>query len=156
MGIFNLNKKFTFLIYIILDTLLVGIGTGVPIFPILLGFPVGWYITRRLTLSERNLRDLLSDILKYSLYTSLITFLWMVIIWGSVGTMLMNPHADFANFGIPMILFDPKISFIGWIILMIFISPFLQLIMTVFTAQVFLWRLSKKNKGVSLWIPVRV
>lgn len=156
MGIFNLNKKFTFLIYIILDTLLVGIGMGVPIFPILLGFPVGWYITRRLTLSERNLRDLLSDILKYSLYTSLITFLWMVIIWGSVATMLMNPHADFANFGIPMILFDPKISFIGWISLMIFISPFLQLVTTIFTAQVSLWRQSKKNKGVSLWIPVRV
>lgn len=156
MGIFNLNKKFTFLIYIILDTLLVGIGMGVPIFPILMGFPVGWYITRRLTLSERNLHDLLSDILKYSLYTSLITFLWMVIIWGSVATMLMNPHADFANFGIPMILFDPKISFIGWISLMIFISPFLQLVTTIFTAQVSLWRQSKKNKGVSLWIPVRV
>lgn len=68
------------------------------------------------------------------------------MVWGSVSTMLMNPNANFTNFGIPMILFDPEISFIGWIILMIFISPFLQLITTVFTAHVSLWRLTKKRK----------
>ena len=66
MGIFGFNKKVTFLIYILLDTMFVGIGMGVPIFPILLGFPVGWYITRRLTLSERDLPDILPDILKYN------------------------------------------------------------------------------------------
>ncbi len=66
MDIFGFNKKVTFLIYILLDTMFVGIGMGVPIFPILLGFPVGWYITRRLTLSERDLPDILPDILKYN------------------------------------------------------------------------------------------
>ena len=145
--IFRINKKIALLIYIFLDTFLLVIMRFVPILPIILGFPVGWYISRRLTLSERNLPDILSDILKYSFYTSLITFLWMLMVWGSVSTMLLNPQADFANFGIPMILFDPKISFIGWIILMIFISPFLQLIATVFTAQVSLWRINKKIKG---------
>jgi len=145
-GIFNINKKTAGVIYIILDTFVLVIMRFVPILPIILGFPVGWYIAKRLTLSERNLSDILNDILKYSFYTSLVTFLWMVIVWGSVSTMLMNPQADFANFGIPMILFYPKISFIGWIILMIFISPFLQLITTVFTAQVTIWRLSKKGK----------
>ena len=64
----------------------------------------------------------------------------MLIIWGPISTMLLNPYADFANFGIPMILYDPKISFIGWIILMVFISPFLQLLTTVFTAQLTLWQ----------------
>jgi hypothetical protein len=31
-----------------------------------------------------------------------------------------------------MILYDPKASFIGWLVPMIFISPFLQLLTTVF------------------------
>lgn len=145
-GIYKINKKTAFIIYIILDTSILVILRFVPILAILSGFPVGWYIAERLTLSEKDLKDVLTDILKYSFYTSLVTFLWMLMVWGWVSTMLMNPQADFANFGIPMILFHPKISFIGWIILMIFISPFLQLLTTVFTAQVRLGILAKKGE----------
>ena len=46
--------------------------------------------------------------------------------------MLFDPRADLANFGIPLILFDPQASFIGWLVLMIAISPFLQLLATLF------------------------
>lgn len=139
MDIFNLNKKFAFLIYIILDTLLVGIGMGVPILNIIFGFPVGWYLAKRLSNFQRNLKENLGAILKYSFCTSLITFIWMLIIWGPISTMLLNPNADFVHFGIPMILYDPKISFIGWIILMVFISPFLQFLTTLFASQITLW-----------------
>jgi hypothetical protein len=117
---------------------------GIPIFCILLGFPVGWYIARRLTGSQSNLKEKLDIILKYSVYTSSTTFIWMLIIWVPISTMLLNPNSDFANFGIPMILYDPKISFIGWIMLMIFISPFLQLLTTIFAAQITLWRSKSK------------
>lgn len=140
MNIFKLNKKWAFLVYVVVDTFLVGIGMGVPIFSILLGFPVGWYIAKRISQAEMDLKSILGVILKYSFLTSLVTFIWMLIIWIPISTMLLNPSADFANFGIPMILYDPKISFIGWIILMVFISPFLQLLTTVFAAQVTLWR----------------
>jgi hypothetical protein len=140
MNIFKLNKKWAFLIYVVVDTFLVGIGMGVPIFSILLGFPVGWYIAKRISQAEMDLKSILGVILKYSFLTSLVTFIWMLIIWIPISAMLMNPSADFANFGIPMILYDPKISFIGWIILMVFISPFLQLLTTVFAAQITLWR----------------
>jgi hypothetical protein len=140
MNIFKLNKKWAFLVYVFVDTFLVGIGMGVPIFSILLGFPVGWYIAKRISQAEMDLKSILGVILKYSFLTSLVTFIWMLIIWIPISAMLMNPSADFANFGIPMILYDPKISFIGWIILMVFISPFLQLLTTVFAAQVTLWR----------------
>lgn len=144
------TKKFAFPLYIILDTLLVAVGMGVPILNILLGFPVGWYIAKRLSHFQRNLKERLGAILKYSFYTSFITFIWMLVIWLPVSTMLINTNADFANFGIPMILYDPKISFIAWIILMVFISPFLQLLTTVFTAQITLWSSLKKiNKDKS-------
>lgn len=143
--IFKLNKKLAIVIYLILDTLFVGIGMGIPILCILFGFPVGWYLAKRLTLSKLSLKDILTKILKYALYTSLFTFILMLIIWGPISTMLLDPNANFANFGIPMILYGPKISFIGWIILMIVISPFLQLLTTVFASQMALWRISNNK-----------
>jgi hypothetical protein len=38
------------------------------------------------------------------------------------------------------ILYQPKASFVGWLVLMIFISPFLQFLMTLFGAQVAMLR----------------
>ena len=143
--IFKINKRLAIVIYLILDTLFVGIGMGIPFFCILFGFPVGWYLAKRLKLSWANLKDILTITLKYAFYTSLFSFILMLIVWGPISTMFLDPNANFANFGIPLILYDPKISFIGWIILMIFISPFLQLLTTVFASQVALWRLSKHN-----------
>jgi hypothetical protein len=49
--------------------------------------------------------------------------------------MLFDPLTDFADFGIPMILYDPRVSFVGWLVLMIVISPFLQLLTTVFASH---------------------
>lgn len=145
MNIYKISKKTTFIVYIVLDVLFAGMGMGVPFFCILMGFPVGWYLAKRLTLDRENRSNVLNEILKYALYTSLFTFILMLVIWGPVSTMLLDPAADFVNFGIPLILYDPKISFIGWILLMIFISPFLQLLCTIFASNVTLWRLSKKE-----------
>ena len=144
--ILKINKKTSFVIYIVLDTLFVGMGMGVPFFCILFGFPSGWYLSKSLKHQKLQINDISSRILKYATLTSLVTLAWMLIIWGPMITMLQNPSANFADFGIPLILYDPKLSFIGWIILMIFISPFLQLLMTVFASHVALWRLFKKNK----------
>lgn len=143
----KMNKKTIFVVYIILDLICVGLGMGVPFFCILLGVPVGWYLTKQLTLSGKRFNDILTEILKYSLFTSSVTFIIMLAIWGPISTMLLDPGANFANFGIPMILYDPQISFMGWIFLMIFISPFLQLLTTIFAANVNLWRLSRNSEG---------
>jgi hypothetical protein len=143
MNLFMLNAKWVFVLYTIFDTILVAIGMGIPIFCILLGFPVGWYIARRLHHLQISLKDTFGVILKYSFLTSLVTFFWMIVIWIPISTMLLNPNADFANFGIPMILYNPEASFIGWIILMVVISPFLQLTTTVFAVIISLWKLNK-------------
>ena len=141
----KMNAKKVFVTYIILDTIFVGMGMGVPFFCILFGFPVGWYLAKRLASQKLQINNILSSILKYATLTSIITLVWMLIIWGPLNTMLWNPSVNYANLGIPLILYDPKLSFIGWIILMAFISPFLQLLMTVFASHVTLWRLSKKQ-----------
>ena len=43
---------------------------------------------------------------------------------------------DFENFGVPLILYEPRASFVGWLVLMILVSPFLQLLTTVFASYV--------------------
>lgn len=145
IDIFKINKALAFIAYISLDILSVGMGMGIPIFCILLGFPVGLYLSKRLKAHNNDLNIILGEILKYGFFLSLITLILMMIVWIPFSTMLLDPHANFKNFGIPLILYDPKMSFIGWMILMIFISPFLQLLTTIFTSNVALWRLSKSE-----------
>jgi len=139
-----LNFKKAFIIYIIIDLICLGpLGMTVPFFSILLGFPVGWYVAKRLYSPDLSVKTLLNKIFKYSLITSGFTFLMMIIAWGRIIPMIWGPTTDMAHFGLPMILYDPVASFIGWIILMIFISPFLQFLTTVFAANLTVIRSDK-------------
>lgn len=148
MNIFKIHINAVFVLYMVLDMVFIGMGMGVPFLCILFGFPVGWYILKRLKLSKMSLNDILSKTLKYALLTSFFTFLLMIIIWGPISTLLLNPNMNFANFGMPLILYEPKISFIGWIILMVFISPVIQLLTTIFAAYMSLWNVSNGNKNI--------
>jgi len=130
----KLNAKIIVILYIIIDVICVGAGMGVPLFCILFGFPLGWYIAKRISMSTEHSHLIYYKILKLSLLASAFTFLQMIVIWGRTIPMLFSPRSDFQNFGHPFILYDPKISFIGWLILMIFLSPFLQLLTTVFAS----------------------
>jgi hypothetical protein len=121
-------------VYVVLDTICVGMGMGVPIFCILFGFVVGWFIARYVTATTVDVRRVLTKVLLCGAITAAYTFLVMAVMWGWCVSMLFDPGADFVNFGMPLILYDPKISFIGWLVLMIGISPFLQLLATVFGA----------------------
>lgn len=129
---FRLNARVAFVIFVIVDLVCIGIGMGVPLACILFGFLVGWYIARRATIATANVKDILWKVLVHAVITSAFTFVVMGVIWGSTIVMLFNPSADFQNFGHPFILYDPKLSFIGWLVLMIAISPFLQLLTTIF------------------------
>lgn len=128
----RLNARIAFMVFVIVDTLCVGLGMGVPIFCILFGLLVGWHIARRAILATANIKDVLWQVLVQALITSAFTFVVMSAIWGRTIVMLFDPSADFQNFGHPFILYDPKISFIGWLVLMMLISPFLQLLTTIF------------------------
>jgi len=140
----ELNAKGVIIIYILIDLICVGAGMGVPIFCILLGFPLGWYITKRVTASTEQLYQEYHLIFKYSLNASLFTFVIMLIVWVSAILINIDSSSDIQNFGHPYILFDPETSFLGWLILMIVISPFLQLLTTIFAAFITLVRNEKK------------
>jgi len=121
-------------VYVVLDVIAVGLGMGVPIFAILLGFVVGWVLPGWLAASAGSMHKLLSRILRWALASAAWTFLQMAVIWLRTVPMLFDPSVDIARFGQPMILYEPVPSFIGWIVLMVLVSPFLQLLTTVSAA----------------------
>jgi len=120
------------ILYVFLDILSIAMGMGVPFFTILLGFPVGLFIPAILEDSSVLSQNLLRSILQTSFIVSSISFVLLAILWLPSLSWLFDPTRDLANFGMPMILYQPLASFIGWIVLMVVISPFLQYLMAVF------------------------
>lgn len=129
----------SFIIYAIIDIVCVGMGMGVPFFCILFGGLVGWYIVKHLCNTKQPPADAMHRVLKYAMIASAFTFFLMVVIWGRMIVMVADSATDYQNFGHPFILYDPKLSFVGWLVLMIFISPFLQLLVIIFTSFITLW-----------------
>jgi hypothetical protein len=123
---------FWIVLFLIGEVLSIGMGMGVPFFTILFGFLVGWIAPRFIQLPEALNPQHLRSMLKYALVTSAVSTLILGGIWLPTLKWLFDPSLDLANFGIPMILYTPRASFIGWIILMVLISPFLQFLMTLF------------------------
>ena len=140
--VFALKIGWILAIFAFLDLVCVGMGMGVPIFCILFGLPVGWYLAQRITASPQPVGQILGKVLVRAALTSAFTFVVMGLLWGPSVAMLFDPRADLANFGMPFILYEPRASFIGWLVLMIVISPFLQLLMTLFGSHLtLLWKL---------------
>jgi len=143
----KVETRTAIILYIFADLICVGAGMGVPIFCILFGFPLGWYITKKVSPSLSPSRLIYYRILNLSILAALFTFLMMAVIWGSAAMpMLFNPEADISNFGHPFILYEPKASLVGWLILMIIVSPFLQLLTTIFASFITLMNNELKNK----------
>ncbi len=142
----SLRIGWTFSLFAFLDIICAGIGMGVPILCILFGFPVGWYLASRVTIDSLDMKPMFGQLLRCAALTSGFTFVIMAVVWGPSIAMLFDPTADLANYGIPMILYEPRASFIGWMVLMIFISPFLQFLMTLFGSHVTMLRRLSRNK----------
>ena len=143
--IFSFKPLGVFVIYVVLDIFCMGIGMGVPFFNILFGFLVGWYLIRWISIGMCEVKDILKRMLIYSCITAGVTFLGMLLIWGWSVKMLYGPVADIVNFGLPQILYEPRKNFIAWLLLMILISPFLQLLTTVFAGHLTLLSLYRKK-----------
>ncbi|MGA9398377.1 MAG: hypothetical protein WBV22_08985 [Anaerolineaceae bacterium] len=121
-------------LFILLDIICIGMGMGVPFFCILLGLPVGWIIVKYITARTIQMKEIFRKVLLYSAVTAAVTLLGMCLIWLPISTMLFDPGNDLSTTGVPLILYEPRASFIGWLVLMIVISPVLQLLTTLFSS----------------------
>ena len=139
------RKPVQIAIFLFLELLSIGMGMGVPIFTILYGFLVGLVIPRIIRSDSDLSPQKLASILKAALITSTVTLMIMALIWLPSLKWLFDSTLDISNFGIPMILYSPRASFIGWLILMVLISPFLQFLMTLFGS--ISWIVFLKDRG---------
>lgn len=135
-------------LFIVIDVFLMGVGMGIPIFNIAFGFVVGWFLIKWVAAGASESTDILKRFLVYSGTSAGVTFLGMFLLWGWWATSVYEPQADFARTGIPMILFEPRASFIAWLVLMIVISPVLQLLTTTFAGLLGLLSLYKQRQGL--------
>ncbi len=131
--------------YTTADVVCVGMGMGVPVFCILLGLPVGWLIVGHVAVGATDISAVLRKVLLFATVTACVTLAGMALIWGPCAAMLFDPGADLANFGIPLILYEPRASFIGWLALMIVISPVLQLLTTLLGSHLALIRWARNR-----------
>jgi len=118
---------------------------GVPIFNIAFGFPAGWFFIKKFSSDSKDLNEILYKLLKVAGILSLVTLAGMVLIWGWSIKILSGTDSEIGNFGIPMIMYSPRASLISWLILMIVISPFLQLLTTMFAGIITILKLNKKS-----------
>ena len=132
MRAFLSRKPIQIAIFLFLELLSTAMGMGVPFFTILFGFLVGLFIPRIIRTDSELSPQYLALLLRAALISSTVTLMIMALIWLPTLKWLFDPAHDLSNFGIPMILYTPRASFIGWIILMVLISPFIQFLLTLF------------------------
>lgn len=148
VNLLKLKPTRIFVIYLVIDALCISMGMGLPIFCILFGFLAGWLLVSYLAPGIQSSPLLMRKVLNYSLIMAGSTFLGMVLLWGPAISWLTDPSRDLTNFGIPLILYEPEASFIGWLFLMIVISPFLQLLASLFSSYLALMRWMEKPAHV--------
>ena len=110
-------------------------GVGMPFCCIGLGLLVGWYIARRELRHANGFARMLRRATRTAVFTSLATFLMMAVIWGPRVGMASGPQSNLPSVGLPMTFHGAPESLIIWALLMVAISPLLQLMTTVFAAQ---------------------
>lgn len=120
----------------LLDVFAIGLGMGVPALAILFGAGLGWWLVRRgpgvlpeapaIPAGPSVPRAAIRTHLAQALAVSAVTFVVMLAVWGPSIPFAFDPEFDTAGFGIPLILYTPHASMIGWLVLMILVSPLLQ------------------------------
>lgn len=127
-------------LFLAAEVITIVLGMGVPIFTIMLGFPVGWLAARRRLARGRDPRVAMRRVLWAAAGAGLVTFAFMAVIWGPLVPLAWGPTVDVVRntgFGnIPLILYEPRASFIAWLVLMLVISPDLQFMCALTAAYV--------------------
>jgi hypothetical protein len=117
------------IILLVLNVMLIGLGMGIPILNIIFALPLGYQLSKGKT---GEVRSRLKEMYKMGLIFSLSSIVVLIVIWLPQIKWLIDPSLNIANFGHPFWLYDPLISFIGWIILMVLVAPLLQLLSYIF------------------------
>lgn len=114
----------------LLNVFLIGLGMGVPVFAVLYGFGVGWWLARRpapvaaIPVDPVQLRA--RSLLGSAGALAAVSFVVLLAVWGPTLGNAFDPTFDAAGWGLPLILYTSQASTIAWYALMLLVSPLLQ------------------------------
>jgi hypothetical protein len=145
--VLGLRSEWALVVYVAADVICVMLGMGVPIFCILLGVPVGWYVAERGI--ERGVPEgrVRTSAVRSGVATAAVTLFIMVLVWGRSVALFFAPGVDLAGVSIPPILYDVRASFVGWMALVIVVAPAVQVAMTLFGAHLTLMARQTRQMG---------
>ncbi|MBN2841275.1 MAG: hypothetical protein JXP37_10010 [Coriobacteriia bacterium] len=130
-----------YIVIALLDVFAIGLGGGVPVLAIVYGAGVGWWLVRRgpEVLPETSPasegpsvpRAALRTLIARSAALTAVSLVVLLVVWVPSIPHAFDPAFDPASVGIPLILYTQHASMIGWLVLMLVVSPVLQFAMTV-------------------------
>ncbi len=138
--LFRLKRTPAAVLYLVGALVCVGGGMRMPFLCIGLGLLVGWCIARRELRHANEFPRMLRRATRTAVVTSLCTFLMMAVVWGPRVGAALGPHASLASVGLPTLLQGAREGLLIWVLAVTVISPLLQLMTTVFAAQVTMLR----------------
>lgn len=114
----------------LLDVFLIGLGMGVPVLAILFGLGVGWWFVGRPpaapAIEDDPVRIRARGLLTAAGALAAASLVVLLVVWGSSIGLAFDPDVEAAEWGIPLILYTSQASKIGWLLLMVVVSPALQ------------------------------
>jgi len=136
----------------LLDVFLIGLGAGVPVLAILFGLGVGWWAARSALAGSPPEADIPREALRALAFSALalaaVSFLVLLVLWGPAALTAFDPAVSASEWGIPLILYSSGASKIGWLVLMLVVSPVLQF-MAVMTGGVLRFAIRPGRKAAS-------
>lgn len=112
------------------NVFLIGAGMGVPVFAVLYGLPVGWWLGTRLATGP-DVQAALRSLVLSGAGLAGASLLVLTFVWGPHVHLAFDPQVDAVAFGIPLILYGSQASMAAWFVLMLVIAPLGQFALVV-------------------------
>lgn len=120
----------------LLDVFAIGLGMGVPVFAVLYGVAVGWWLIRRgpgalpgavpAPVGPDVPRISLRGLVGQSMALAAVSFVVLLAVWGPSIPLVFDPGSDAAGLGIPLVFGPPHTSLAVWLVLMAIVAPLAQ------------------------------
>lgn len=136
----------------LINVFLIGLGMGVPVLAILFGFGVGWWFAGRPVatpaVEDDPVRIRARGLLTAAAGLAAASLVVLLVVWGTSIGIAFDPDVEAAEWGIPLILYTSQASKIGWLLLMLLVSPALQFMAVVTGGVLRLSRRPGRRTGV--------
>lgn len=136
----------------LLDVFSIGLGMGVPVLAIPFGLGVGWWFVGRpvpaSVVEDDPVRIRTRGLVTAAAALAAVSLVVLLVVWGMSIGIAFDPDMTASEWGIPLILYTSQASKIGWLLLMLVVSPALQFMAVVTGGVLRLAHRPRRGAGV--------